>query len=66
MLAMCITFTCTDLQSVNAKYFQKPFSNYSTINHTLRYKCTLKKQLGTSNASTAYSVTLLFPGPLIK
>ena len=23
MLAMCITFACTDLQSVNAKYFQK-------------------------------------------
>ena len=31
-------FACTDLQSMNAKYFKKPFINYSTINHTLRYK----------------------------
>ena len=32
-------FACTDIQSVNAaKYFEKPFINYSTINHTLRYK----------------------------
>ena len=63
-------FSCTDLQSMNgAKYFEKPFINYSTINHTLRYKQVFiiyKKTLGTSNASTVYSVTLLFPGPLMK
>ena len=30
-----VSFVCTDLQSVNAKYFEKPFSNYSTIIHTV-------------------------------
>ena len=40
-------FVCTGLQSVNAaKYFEKLFINYSTINHTLRYKQgTAEKQL---------------------
>ena len=31
-------FACTDLQSMNAaKCFEKPFINYSTINHIVRY-----------------------------
>ena len=34
-----LTFACTDLQSMNAaKFFEKPFINYNTIYHTLRYK----------------------------
>ena len=69
MLITYLSFTCKDFQSVNTKYFEKPLILVITVLKShIEVQATVNniKTLGTSNASTVYSVTLLFPGPLMK
>ena len=65
-----LTFTCTDLQSVNAKYFENHLIITVLYKSHTEVQCKqvfiTEKILGTSNTSTVYSITLLFPGPLIQ
>ena len=56
MLTTYLTFTCTDLQNVNIKYFEKPLILVYKSRIEVQASVNNIKTLGTSSASTVYIV----------